>query len=119
MIAISGRHIRNAMVERRRMTRARPRRGARSPTAKFDTHDCWTASAMQLRSFGRPSTGYAGTAPALPLPACGERVGVRGRIHDSERSDSRQRPPPPLPPPPPPPPPRLRGPPPPPPPHPP
>src|SRR5258708_27641840 len=25
------------------------------------------------------------TARALPLPACGERVGVRGRIHDSER----------------------------------
>src|SRR5712691_5646105 len=29
---------------------------------------------------------------APPLPACGERVGVRGRLPDSERSDSRRRP---------------------------
>src|SRR5215467_6508650 len=27
----------------------------------------------------------AGTARALPLPACGERVGVRGCIRESER----------------------------------
>jgi protein ImuB len=28
-----------------------------------------------------------GTAPLPPLPACGERVGVRGRFHDSEHSN--------------------------------
>jgi precorrin-3B synthase len=28
-----------------------------------------------------------GTAPLLPLPACGERVGVRGPFHDSEREN--------------------------------
>ena len=32
----------------------------------------------------RPSRSPRGTAPLLPLPACGERVGVRGRCHASE-----------------------------------
>jgi error-prone DNA polymerase len=32
-----------------------------------------------------PPRAIAGTASLLPLPACGERVGVRGRFHESER----------------------------------
>src|ERR1043166_1542634 len=46
MITISGRHIRNAMVERRRMKRCRPlRRAACSPPSAAD-HVCCTASTM-------------------------------------------------------------------------
>src|SRR5258705_13923168 len=64
---------------------------------------------------------HPGTAPLLPLPACGERVGVRGPLHKGglaegegafpQSLDSRRGPPPPppLPPPPPPPPPGGGG----------
>jgi hypothetical protein len=31
-------------------------------------------------------SSFIGTLAALPLPACGERVGVRGRFHESEPS---------------------------------
>ncbi len=40
-----------------------------------------------------PATDRSGTERALPLPACGERVGVRGRVHDSERLQLAETPP--------------------------
>jgi hypothetical protein len=45
-----------------------------------------TVRAMHSLATRRASLAY-GTAPLLPLPACGERVGVRGRLHESVRQD--------------------------------
>jgi precorrin-3B synthase len=49
--------------------------------------DALTAD-IRLRAIGPPEASRwlvsLGTAPALPLPACGERVGVRGRFRESE-----------------------------------